>query len=132
MASGLVRAYRKAEHVIINPSRSFISPRMPPIAIRHPRCSAGNNTTTGAGAGVSATGIRLFSSSGIRKDYHFDTHHFVQRLEREGLTRPQAEGIMTAMAQVIDESIRTMTHNMVTKSEQEKVRVVALPGLHGA
>ncbi|KAF5336062.1 hypothetical protein D9611_006253 [Ephemerocybe angulata] len=55
-----------------------------------------------------------------RSDFHFDTHHFVQRLEREGLNRAQAEGIMSAMAEVIDESIRNMTANMVTKAEQEK------------
>ena len=64
---------------------------------------------------------RTFSTSRRRCDFHFDTHHFVQRLEREGLNRAQAEGIMTAMAEVIDESIRNMTSNMVTKAEQEKV-----------
>ncbi|KAI6149754.1 hypothetical protein BKA82DRAFT_997927 [Pisolithus tinctorius] len=63
---------------------------------------------------------KAFSSSASRRDFHFDTHHFVQRLEREGLTRAQAEGIMNAMAEVIDESIRNMTSNMVTKAEQEK------------
>ena len=66
---------------------------------------------------------RSFSASQCRADFHFDTHHFVQRLEREGLNRAQAEGIMSAMAEVIDESIRNMTSNMVTKAEQEKVRV---------
>jgi Protein of unknown function (DUF1640) len=66
---------------------------------------------------------RLFSTSLSRADFHFDTHHFVQRLEREGLNRAQAEGIMSAMAEVIDESIRNMTSNMVTKAEQEKVRI---------
>jgi hypothetical protein len=65
----------------------------------------------------------MFSTSLSRADFHFDTHHFVQRLEREGLNRAQAEGIMTAMAEVIDESIRNMTCNMVTKAEQEKVRI---------
>ncbi|KAF7309658.1 Mitochondrial protein [Mycena indigotica] len=65
-------------------------------------------------------GLRLFSSSCRRGEFHFDTHHFVQRLEREGLNRAQAEGIMAAMAEVIDESIRNMTSNMVTKAEQEK------------
>ena len=69
---------------------------------------------------------RLFSTSLSRADFHFDTHHFVQRLEREGLNRAQAEGIMSAMAEVIDESIRNMTSNMVTKAEQEKVGVCAL------
>jgi hypothetical protein len=67
------------------------------------------------------TFTRLFHASPIASDFHFDTHHFVQRLEREGLNRAQAEGIMSAMAEVIDESIRNMTSNMVTKAEQEKV-----------
>ena len=64
---------------------------------------------------------RAFSTSKPAQDFHFDTHHFVQRLEREGLNRAQAEGIMSAMAEVIDESIRNITSNMVTKSDQEKV-----------
>ncbi|KAJ3879807.1 DUF1640-domain-containing protein [Lentinula edodes] len=63
---------------------------------------------------------RSFSTTNIRSDFHFDTHQFVQRLEREGLNRAQAEGIMSAMAEVIDESIRNMTSNMVTKADQEK------------
>ncbi|EAU90327.1 mitochondrial protein [Coprinopsis cinerea okayama7 len=63
---------------------------------------------------------RPISSTRGLNDFHFDTHHFVQRLEREGLNRAQAEGIMSAMAEVIDESIRNMTANMVTKAEQEK------------
>ena len=53
---------------------------------------------------------------------HFDTHHFVQRLQREGFTRAQSEGVMAAMADVIDESIRNLSQNMVTKAQQEKVR----------
>ena len=63
----------------------------------------------------------MFHATPYRSDFHFDTHHFVQRLEREGLNRAQAEGIMNAMAEVIDESIRNMTSNMVTKADQEKV-----------
>ena len=65
--------------------------------------------------------LRSFSHSSVLNDLHFDTHHFVQRLEREGLNKAQAEGIMSAMAEVIDESIRNMTSNMVTKADQEKV-----------
>ncbi|KAI0285945.1 DUF1640-domain-containing protein [Russula aff. rugulosa BPL654] len=63
---------------------------------------------------------RGFRTTTTRDDFHFDTHHFVQRLEREGLNRAQAEGIMSAMAEVIDESIRNMTSNMVTKTDHEK------------
>lgn len=65
---------------------------------------------------------RSLHSTRITREFHFDTHHFVQRLEREGLNRAQAEGLMAAIAEVIDESIRNMTSNMVTKSDQEKVR----------
>jgi len=65
---------------------------------------------------------RSFASTSKRQDFHFDTHHFVQRLEREGLKREQAEGIMSAMAEVIDEAIRNMTSNVVTKAAQEKVQ----------
>lgn len=64
---------------------------------------------------------RSFRSSSRCPDFHFDTHQFVQRLEREGLNRAQAEGIMSAMAEVIDESVRNMASNMVTKADQEKV-----------
>ncbi|KAI0272631.1 DUF1640-domain-containing protein [Gloeopeniophorella convolvens] len=63
---------------------------------------------------------RSFRTTAARHEFHFDTHHFVQRLEREGLNRAQAEGIMSAMAEVIDESIRNMTSNMVTKADHEK------------
>ncbi|KAF9021402.1 DUF1640-domain-containing protein [Hymenopellis radicata] len=64
--------------------------------------------------------LRSFSTTRPSAEFHFDTHHFVQRLEREGLNRAQAEGIMTALAEVVDESIRNMSSNMVTKADQEK------------
>ncbi|CAE6373720.1 Protein fmp32, mitochondrial [Rhizoctonia solani AG-1 IB] len=55
-----------------------------------------------------------------RSQHHFDTHQFVQRLESEGLSRSQAEALMSAIAEVIDESVRNMSRNMVTKTDQEK------------
>lgn len=75
---------------------------------------------TRARASASYVQAAAFHRTAARLDFHFDTHHFVQRLEREGLNRQQAEGIMAAMAEVIDESIRNMTANMVTKADQEK------------
>jgi hypothetical protein len=66
--------------------------------------------------------LASYHSSSRLNNFHFDTHHFVQRLEREGLTRAQSEGIMASMADVIEESIRNLTQNMVSKSQQEKVR----------
>ena len=70
-----------------------------------------------------------FSTLNVLRRYHFDTHHFVRRLEEEGLSRAQAEGIMTAIAEVIDESIRNMTGNMVTKADQEKVPLYRTPNM---
>ena len=67
---------------------------------------------------------RHFHAGPLSRDFHFDTHHFVQRLEREGLTRAQSEGIMAAMADVVDESIRNLTQNMVSKVQQEKVSCI--------
>ncbi|GHJ88297.1 hypothetical protein NliqN6_4699 [Naganishia liquefaciens] len=52
---------------------------------------------------------------------HFDTHQFVEELTREGLSRQQAEGVMAALAEVVDESIAGMSRTMVTKAEQEKL-----------
>lgn len=71
---------------------------------------------------VGSSSGRILDSRTRRREFHFDTHHFVRRLEREGLNRAQAEGIMSAMSEIIDESIRNMTSNMVTKADQEKVR----------
>jgi hypothetical protein len=71
--------------------------------------------------GATLLALRSFHSTNRLNEFHFDTHHFVQRLEREGLTRQQAEGVMNSIADVIDESIRNMSSNLVTKADQEKV-----------
>lgn len=75
------------------------------------------------------TNIRSFHVSPTSRDFHFDTHHFVQRLEREGLTRAQSEGIMASIADVIDESIRNLTQNMVSKAQQEKVVHISIEAI---
>ena len=46
----------------------------------------------------------------------------VKKLEEEGLTRKQAIGVMEALEDVVQESIRSMTSNLVTRAEQDKVR----------
>ena len=58
---------------------------------------------------------------------HFDTHLFVQRLEKHGMTRHQAEGVMTVLAEVVDESVKGMEASLVSKAEQEKVDFFACP-----
>lgn len=47
----------------------------------------------------------------------------MQRLEREGLSRRQAEGVIDTLEEVIEESIRNMQGNLVTRAEQDKVRL---------
>lgn len=45
----------------------------------------------------------------------------MEKLEKNGLTRQQAEGVMTVLAEVVDESVRGMESGLVSKAEQEKV-----------
>ncbi|KAG8770684.1 hypothetical protein FRC12_004118 [Ceratobasidium sp. 428] len=63
---------------------------------------------------------RPLHTTTVLRENHFDTHQFVQRLEEEGLSRSQAEGLMKAISEVVDESVKNMSRNMVTKSDQEK------------
>jgi len=53
--------------------------------------------------------IRPFSVSGGQWDtdggsgHHFDTHRFVEKLERDGFSRQQSEAIMNALDEVVTE-----------------------------
>lgn len=53
---------------------------------------------------------------------HFDTAEYVDRLEQEGLTRKQAEGVIDTLEEIVEESIKNMQANLVTRAEQDKVR----------
>lgn len=64
---------------------------------------------------------RQLHATSISRTSHFDTHAFVEKLERQGMTRVQAEGVMTVLAEVVDESIKGMEISLVSKAEQEKV-----------
>ncbi|KAG0148562.1 hypothetical protein CROQUDRAFT_105647 [Cronartium quercuum f. sp. fusiforme G11] len=48
------------------------------------------------------------------------SHQFVTQLEQEGLSRKQAEGLIVAIEQVIDESIKGLIGGLVTRNEIEK------------
>ncbi|TIA87177.1 hypothetical protein E3P99_03333 [Wallemia hederae] len=50
----------------------------------------------------------------------FDTHGFVKRLEQEGVPKQQAEGIMMGLSNVIDESVRNMAADMVSRAEHDR------------
>ena len=92
--------------------------------------SSSSSHTGGSGSGSGGSGTttspwptlrrHLHATSRIPAHYSFDTASFVNRLEREGLSRKQSVGIMEALEEVVEESIRTMTANLVTRAEQEK------------
>ncbi|KAF2666004.1 DUF1640-domain-containing protein [Microthyrium microscopicum] len=55
-----------------------------------------------------------------RRDHHFDTLKFVQRLKEEGFTEDQAVAMMKVLGDVIEESILNLTRTMVLREDQEK------------
>ena len=59
---------------------------------------------------------RAFSTSrALKKDHHFDTLKFVQRLRGEGFSEDQAVAMMRVLNDVIEESIQNLTRTMVLK-----------------
>ncbi|KIV94284.1 hypothetical protein PV10_02066 [Exophiala mesophila] len=62
-----------------------------------------------------------FSTTAIqRKDHHFDTLKFVQRLKGEGFSEAQAVAMMRVLNDVIEESIQNLTRTMVLKEDAER------------
>ncbi|KXN69289.1 DUF1640-domain-containing protein [Conidiobolus coronatus NRRL 28638] len=62
----------------------------------------------------------LHNTTKLSSPYSFDTQKFVEKLETQGFSRTQANAILYAMQDVIQESITRLTAQMVTKQEQEK------------
>lgn len=64
---------------------------------------------------------RAFSTTAVqRKDHHFDTLKFVQRLKGEGFSEDQAVAMMRVLNDVIEESIQNLTRTMVLKEDAER------------
>lgn len=64
---------------------------------------------------------RAFSTTVVRKkDHHFDTLKFVQRLRGEGFSEEQAVAMMRVLNDVIEESIQNLTRTMVLKEDAER------------
>ncbi|KAK4190563.1 DUF1640 domain-protein [Podospora australis] len=55
-----------------------------------------------------------------RRDHHFDTLRFVQRLQEEGFTEEQAVAMMKVLNDVIEESIQNLTRTMVLREDAAK------------
>ncbi|KAK9471071.1 DUF1640-domain-containing protein [Dipodascopsis tothii] len=50
-----------------------------------------------------------------RHEYYFDTLKFVRRLESEGFSNKQAEAVLQALSDVIDESVESLSETLVKK-----------------
>ncbi|KAI0482967.1 DUF1640-domain-containing protein [Xylariaceae sp. FL0804] len=55
-----------------------------------------------------------------RRDHHFDTLKFVQRLQSEGFTEEQSVAMMKVLNDVIEESIQNLTRTMVLREDAAK------------
>lgn len=65
---------------------------------------------------------RSFHASAVRRrDHHFDTLRFVQRLQEEGFTEEQSVAMMKVLNDVIEESIQNLTRTMVPREEAAKI-----------
>lgn len=63
---------------------------------------------------------RAFHGTARRHASHFDTQALVAALEKQGLSRQQAVGVMTALEDVIRDSVNSMVSHLVTRAEVEK------------
>lgn len=101
------------------PVRSFSSSR-PSLG-----CTQTRPTRTGTvlrqQQGASLGSRRRFHvSTPMRRDHHFDTLKFVQRLQSEGFTEEQSVAMMKVLNDVIEESIQNLTRTMVPREDAAK------------
>ncbi|WQF84567.1 Putative Coiled-coil domain-containing protein [Colletotrichum destructivum] len=91
---------------------SNTSPKCRGIALNHP---ARNSILAAPGLTRS-----FHATPARRRDHHFDTLKFVQRLKSEGFTEVQAEAMMKVLNDVIQESIQNLTRTMVLREDAAK------------
>lgn len=65
---------------------------------------------------------RCFTTTSRLLAMHFDTHGFVARLEAAGMPRPQADAMVTALTDVVEESIQGLEKGLVSREEGERWR----------
>jgi hypothetical protein len=53
----------------------------------------------------------------IGNPYHFDTRKFAVKLERQGFTQTQAEAVIKALQNVLDDSVSNLENSLVSKEE---------------
>ncbi|OKL62307.1 hypothetical protein UA08_02850 [Talaromyces atroroseus] len=89
-----------------------------------PSTSPGNSTPirhNGVYVAAFKPARRAFHASAVmRREHHFDTLKFVQRLKAEGFSEDQAVAMMKVLNDVIQESIQNLTRTMVLKEDTER------------
>ncbi|KAK3947745.1 hypothetical protein QBC32DRAFT_328343 [Pseudoneurospora amorphoporcata] len=102
-------------------SRSFHSSR----STDHAQCTAPrNNNLKPRSLNTIARNPSLrrsfHASAARRRDHHFDTLKFVQRLQGDGFTEEQSVAMMKVLNDVIEESIQNLTRTMVLREDAAK------------
>eukprot|EP00158_Paraphelidium_tribonemae_P000627 Partr_v1_DN23013_c0_g1_i1_m27082 putative Coiledcoil domain containing len=64
--------------------------------------------------------LRLQSTVDESQQSHFDTLKFVDQLRADGLSQAQAESILASVSTVINQSVASLSNDMVTRVDQEK------------
>jgi hypothetical protein len=113
----------RTAHAPLSSNRSYSQSNRPGPLQNRSRTSSQTHSADAAPVrhnGVYATAFkparRAFSSSrALKKDHHFDTLKFVQRLRGEGFSEEQAVAMMRVLNDVIEESIQNLTRTMVLK-----------------
>ena len=78
-----------------------------------PRCAPVRNSNS---LRLHSQQRRCFSvTQNFRRDHHFDTLKFVQRLKDEGFSEEQSKAMMLVLSDVIEESIQNLTRTMVLR-----------------
>ncbi|KAK3329805.1 DUF1640-domain-containing protein [Apodospora peruviana] len=95
-----------------------------------PWCSAALNSPSASSSSdiIAAARVRrpsslrrsFHASAARRRDHHFDTLKFVQRLEEDGFTEEQSVAMMKVLNDVIEESIQNLTRTMVLREDAAK------------
>ncbi|EPE06352.1 hypothetical protein F503_02480 [Ophiostoma piceae UAMH 11346] len=71
-------------------------------------------------ASLAAPRRAFHASAAHRRDHHFDTLKFVQRLQDDGFTESQSVAMMKVLNDVIEESIQNLTRTMVLREDAAK------------
>ncbi|WFD42625.1 pyridoxal 5'-phosphate synthase [Malassezia psittaci] len=64
---------------------------------------------------------RVFHPTVAARAVHFDTNAFVQRLEQAGVKREQADVLVTALIDVINESLDNFSRGLVRRDEADRL-----------